>query len=84
MGIWWKSIYTFGYSDPDDINSDLKIIESSYILNDTNVINRPSGFASGFFIDDYYFNESGDLDIHNGRFGKLLNFPMEYMLTLPL
>ena len=65
----------FGYSDPDDINSDLKIIESSYILNDTNVVNRPSGFASGFFIDDYYFNESGDLDIHNGRFGKTPEFP---------
>ena len=65
----------FGYSDPDNINSDLKIIETSYILNNTNLVNRPSGFAAGFFIDDYYFNESGDLDIHNGRFGKTPEFP---------
>ena len=65
----------FGYTDPDDINSPLKIIKSSYILNSSGVNNRPSGYAGGFFVEDYVFNESGDLDIHNGRFGKTPEFP---------
>ena len=29
----------------------------------------------GFFVEDYVFNESGDLDTHNGRFGKTPEFP---------
>ena len=65
----------FGYSDPDDINSPLKILDSSYILNPNSVNNRPNGYAGGFFVEDYVFNESGDLDIHNGRFGKTPEFP---------
>ena len=65
----------FGYSDPDNINSDLKIIESSYKLDTSKVTNRPSGFNAGFFVDDYIFDNSGDLDIHNGRFCKTPEFP---------
>ena len=65
----------FGYSDPDNINSDLKIISTSYKLNTSSVINRPTGFEQGFFIDDYEFDDSGDLDIHNGRFCKTPEFP---------
>jgi len=65
----------FGYSDPNNINSDLKIVNSSYILNSSNLLNRPSGFDAGFFIEDYTFNASGDLDIHNGRFCKTPEFP---------
>ena len=65
----------FGYTDPDDINSPLKIIKSSYILNSSGVNNRPNGYVGGFFVEDYVFNESGDLDIHNGRFGKTPEFP---------
>ena len=34
------------------------------------------------FVNDYVFDGTGDLDIHNGRFVKLLNFLMEYMLIL--
>jgi len=65
----------FGYSDPDNINSELKIIQSSYKTDITNVVNRPPGYAPGFFIEDHVFDESGDLDIHNGRFGKTPEFP---------
>ena len=65
----------FGYSDADNINSDLKIISTSYKLDVSNVINRPNGFKEGFFIDDYVFDASGDLDIHNGRFCKTPEFP---------
>ena len=65
----------FGYSDPDNINSDLKIISTSYKLDSSNVINRPTGFEQGFFIDDYKFDGLGDLDVHNGRFCKTPEFP---------
>ena len=65
----------FGYSDPDNINSELKIIQSSYKTDITQVTNRPSGYAQGFFVEDHVFDESGDLDIHNGRFGKTPEFP---------
>ena len=65
----------FGYSDPDNINSSLKILTSSYKKNIIKVINRPSGFNEGFFVDDYIFDGSGDLDIHNGRFCKTPEFP---------
>ena len=65
----------FGYSDPTNINSDLKIISSSYKLDVSKLKNRPSGFKEGFFIEDYSFDRSGDLDIHNGRFAKTPEFP---------
>ena len=65
----------FGYSDSDNINSDLKIISTSYKLDVSNLVNRPNGFKEGFFIDDYVFDGTGDLDIHNGRFCKTPEFP---------
>ena len=65
----------FGYSEPENINSPLKILSSSYKDNTSNVINRPTGFDAGFFINDYIFDGSGDLDIHNGRFCKTPEFP---------
>ena len=65
----------FGYSDPDNINSTLKIISSSYKKDTSKVINRPTGFDDGFFINDFTFDGSGDLDIHNGRFCKTPEFP---------
>ena len=65
----------FGYSKPDDINSSLKIIASSYVTNVNGVSNRPVGFDAGYFVEDHQFNNSGDLDIHNGRFCKTPEFP---------
>ena len=65
----------FGYSESNNINSPLKIISSSYKKDITKVINRPSGFVEGFFVDDYIFDGSGDLDVHNGRFCKTPEFP---------
>ena len=65
----------FGYSDPNNISSPLKIIESSYSKDKSKVINRPSEFEDGFFINDFIFDASGDLDIHNGRFCKTPEFP---------
>jgi len=65
----------FGYSQADNINSDLKIIQSSYKTDISQVTNRPAGYAPGFFVEDHVFDESGDLDIHNGRFCKTPEFP---------
>ena len=62
----------FGYSDPDDI-SQVKRLESGYSI-DTNWFDRPNE-ESGFFIKDYVFDGSGDLDEYNGRFCKTPEFP---------
>ena len=75
----------FGYSDVDDTNSTPKRIESGYELKVSDVVDRPSGFDNGFFVEDYGYTNSGDLDEYNGRFAKLPSSQMEYMLTmLPL
>ena len=65
----------YGYKNPNDIQSGVKIIKPGYSLNASNVNDRPSTFASGFFIEDYEFVNSGDLDEHNGRFCKTPEFP---------
>ena len=65
----------YGYSDPNNSNSSIKILESSYSQSTSNVVDRPSGFNSGFFVEDFRFNDSGDLDEHNGRFCKTPEFP---------
>jgi hypothetical protein len=63
----------YGYSDPYNSSSPLKLIKTGYATTD--VSNRPSGFDLGFFNEDYIFNNSGDLDSHNGRFCKTPEFP---------
>ena len=50
-------------------------IRSGYVLDTNSVIDRPVGFDAGFFIEDYKFNNSGDLDEHNGRFEINDEFP---------
>ena len=64
-----------GYSDPNNENSPLKYINSGYVLSSNDVEDRPSGFSAGFFVEDYKYNASGDLDEHNGRYTKTPDFP---------
>ena len=64
----------WGYSNPEDSDSLPKALTSGYTLNILNVQDRPVGFAGGFFIEDYAFSDSGDLDINNGRFCKTPEF----------
>ena len=66
---------SYGYSNPKDKNSSLKKLTSGYTLDVSNVSNRPSGFSAGFFIDDYKFTNSGDLDEYNGRYCVTPEFP---------
>ena len=67
----------FGSNDPEKIvNFNTKLI-SGYTENIANIEDRPSEsiFPSGFFIEDYKFDGSGDLDEHNGRFENTPEFP---------
>jgi len=65
----------YAYSDPDDSNSSLKILLSGYELSTSTVVDRPSSFTSGFFVEDYTYKNSGDLDEYNGRYEKTPEFP---------
>ena len=49
---------------------------TSYKLDASRVKNRPSTseFEAGYFTEDYYYDASGDLDEHNGRFCKTPEF----------
>ena len=65
----------YGYRDPSNSNSDPIPLKSGYVLDSLNIEDRPTGFIDGFFIEDYKFDGSGDLDIYNGRFCKTKDFP---------
>jgi len=66
---------SYGYSNSEDINSSPKLLTSGYTLNTSNIIDRPTGISAGFFVEDYTYTNSGDLDEYNGRFGKTPEFP---------
>ena len=67
----------FGYSDPNDLQSNIKLIEPSYELDVSNVEDRLStnDFVPGYFLEDYKYTGTGDLDEYNGRFCKTPEFP---------
>ena len=67
----------YGYTDPLNINSGIKILETGYFLNSTIENRSDLSFADGFFADDYSYTPSSttDLDEHNGRFGKTPEYP---------
>ena len=58
----------YGYSDPEKKTNEPKLLVSGYKLNVNSVTDRPLGFDDGFFIEDYIFDGSGDLDEFNGRY----------------
>jgi hypothetical protein len=65
----------FGYSDPENFGSPIKLLQSGYSL--ITVENRISTiqYPLGYFVDDYEFTNYGDLDEYNGRFCKTPEFP---------
>ena len=67
----------YGYTDADNIQSGVSLIVPGYSVDTSSVFDRPSTstFEAGYFIEDYKFNDSGDLDVHNGRFCKTPEFP---------
>ena len=55
----------YGYSEGDNSNSLSRVLRTGYEFDSNQiVINRPptSSFAAGFFVEDYKFTNSGDLD----------------------
>jgi hypothetical protein len=65
----------YGYSNSKNSSSNPKLLTSGYTLNISNVNDRPVGFFDGFFVEDYVYTNSGDLDENNGRFGITPDFP---------
>lgn len=65
----------YGFSDPQNPNSNIKILKPGYALDSSVVVDRPSDFDDGFFVEDYRFVDNGDLDANNGRFCKTPDFP---------
>ena len=63
----------YGFTSPT--GGTVKAMESGYglVSND----NRPplSLYPQGFFVEDHSFDNSGDLDEHNGRFGVTPDYP---------
>ena len=54
----------------------IRRLQSGYILN-TSLLSgiRPPGFAFGYFVNDYIFDNSGDLDEFGGRYCVTPQFP---------
>ena len=74
----------YGYVDPTDINSGVKIIETSYRLSE---VQRANGTVpDGSFIEDFVYQAGlGDLDQYNGRFCKTPEYPngiYAYFITI--
>ena len=65
----------YGFSDPLDTSSGVRVLDTGYKLDSSIVEDRPEGFADGFFIEDYTYDATGDLDIHNTRFCKTPEYP---------
>jgi len=65
----------YGYDDPTDVNSASSLVTVGYAASASMIADRPVGFNTGFFVKDYFWDGSGDLDENNGRFGKTPEFP---------
>ena len=65
----------FGYQTADNVQSGVTRLETGYELSTNSVVDRPPTFEPGFFKEDYLYTNSGDLDLHNGRFCKTPEFP---------
>lgn len=75
----------YGYNSLND--KSVRQIHSGYSDPIDNSPNRPNKeqFPAGYFIEDYQFSNSGDLDEHNGRFCITPEFPKgiyAYFMTL--
>ena len=68
---------SYGYTNPKSTSGSVKLLSPGYSLDPSKVSNRPSlsVFSAGFFVEDYQFTNSGDLDQYNGRFCITNEFP---------
>ena len=64
------------YGFDDTLGGPVRRLKSSYILNlEEDPQLRPPSFEPGFFVNDYIYNSSGDLDESNGRFCVTPQYP---------
>ena len=64
----------YGYQTA--IGGAIRRLQSGYILNTALLSGiRPPGFAFGYFVNDYLFDNSGDLDEFGGRYCVTPQFP---------
>jgi len=64
----------FGYSNPLDVNSGIRVITSSYRTKESNRSN--TSMPDGSYIEDFeYVQGLGDLDQYNTRFCKTPEYP---------
>ena len=64
----------YGYQNA--VGGSVIRLSSGYILDTTLRTGiRPPGFAFGYFVNDYIFDNSGDLDEHGGRYCVTPQFP---------
>ena len=68
---------SYGYNNPENIQSGIKRVGSGYTSSASYITNRPNAttFPLGFFVDDYRFTNVGDLDEFNGRYTITNEFP---------
>lgn len=75
----------YGYSDPEDEESNVIKVKSSYRIRKGSRPDGPFGQYDGTFVQDYeYVKGAGDLDECNGRFGVTPEYPegiYHYYLT---
>ena len=64
----------FGSDDPTKKNDLSKKLQSGY-KKTSDIIDRPPVDSKIEFIEDYVFDDSGDLDKHNGRYEVTSDFP---------
>lgn len=66
----------YGYADPKNINSNIKLLHSSYKLRSGTRPSGPGGTYDGTFTADYeYVENAGDLDECNGRTTVTPDYP---------
>ena len=75
----------YGYTSID--NKTIKSMNSGYEVDIDNLNIRPSTevFPIGYFVEDYKFTGSGDLDEHNGRYCVTPDYPdgtYAYFMTI--
>jgi hypothetical protein len=62
----------YGYENPST-GGNVKLMVSGYVT--VSISNRPSGYPIGFFVEDYEYQNNGDLDEFNGRFCITPDYP---------
>ena len=75
----------YGHSDPNNAQSSLQKLTSSYRVKAGSRPDGPGGAYDGLFVQDYEYSEGlGDLDDCNGRFGVTTEYPKgtyHYVIT---